>query len=134
MDDYTKYIILSHLHWIEEGITKEEIYKIYHLINSEDIFSGVNMHQIQEKMGYEVNYKEVITAYEYDKIKFLPNIKMSYNYLFNDKYIYSSNDILTFNNVNDGYSIVNNLTFNVNLFPAPILSNLNISCIYCKVS
>ena len=71
MDDYTKYIILSHLHWIEEGITKEEIYKIYHLINSEDIFSGVNMHQIQEKMRYEVNYKEVITEYDYDKIKFL---------------------------------------------------------------
>ena len=71
MDDYTKYILLSHLHWIEEGFTKEEIYKLYHEIKREDIFSGVNMHQIQEKMSYELNYKEVITASDYDKIKFL---------------------------------------------------------------
>lgn len=71
MEDYTKYIILSHLHWIEKGITVEEISKSYTEIKDKDIFSGVKMHQIQEKMGYKVNYKEVITASEYDKIKFL---------------------------------------------------------------
>lgn len=71
MDDHTKYIILSHLHWIEKGITREEVYKLYQEIKREDIFSGVKMHQIQEKMGYKVNYKEVITASDYDKIKFL---------------------------------------------------------------
>ena len=71
MDDHTKYIILSHLHWIEKGITQEEVSKSYREIKDEDIFSGVNMLQIQENMGYKVNYKEVITASEYDKIKFL---------------------------------------------------------------
>lgn len=71
MDDYTKYILLSHLHWIEKGITQEEVSKSYRNIKEEDIFSGVNMLQIQENMGYKVNYKEVITASEYDKIKFL---------------------------------------------------------------
>lgn len=71
MDDYTKYILLSHLHWIEKGITREEVSKSYRNIKEEDIFSGVNMLQIQENMGYKVNYKEVITASEYDKIKFL---------------------------------------------------------------
>ena len=71
MDDYTKYILLNHLHWIEKCITKEDISKTYTEIKDEDIFSGVKMHQIQEKMGYKVNYKEVITASDYDKIKFL---------------------------------------------------------------
>ena len=71
MDDYTKYIILSHLHWIEKGITEEEISKSYTEIKNKDIFSGVKMHQIQENMGYKVNYKEVITASDYEKIKFL---------------------------------------------------------------
>ena len=68
MDDYTKYILLSHLHWIEMGINKEEIIKSYNEIKDKDIFSGVKMHQIQENMGYKVNYKEVITASDYDKI------------------------------------------------------------------
>jgi hypothetical protein len=71
MEDYTKYIILSHLHWIEKGITEEEISKSYTEIKDKDIFSGVKMHQIQENMGYKVNYKEVITASDYEKIKFL---------------------------------------------------------------
>jgi hypothetical protein len=71
LDDYTKYIILSHLHWIEKGITEEDISKSYKEIKNKDIFSGVNMHQIQENMGYKVNYKEVITASDYEKIKFL---------------------------------------------------------------
>jgi len=71
MDDYTKYIILSHLHWIEKGMTEEDIYKSCREIKDKDIFSGVNMRQIQENMGYKVNYKEVITASDYEKIKFL---------------------------------------------------------------
>lgn len=71
LDDYTKYTILSHLHWIEEGITEEDIYKSYREIKDKDIFSGVKIHQIQENMGYKVNYKEVITASDYEKIKFL---------------------------------------------------------------
>ena len=71
MDDYTKFIILSHLHWIEKGITEEEISKSYTEIKNKDIFSGVKMHQIQENIGYKVNYKEVITASDYEKIKFL---------------------------------------------------------------
>lgn len=71
MDNYTKYIILNHLHWIDKGITEEDIYKSYQKIKNEDIFSGVNMFQIQENMGYNVNYKEVITESDYEKIIFL---------------------------------------------------------------
>ena len=71
MDNYTKYIILSHLYWIEKGITEEEISKSYTEIKDKDIFSGVKMNQIQENMGYKVNYKEVITVSDYEKIKFL---------------------------------------------------------------
>jgi hypothetical protein len=71
MDDYTKYLLLSHLHWIDNGITRDEVLQAYQKIKDEDIFSGVKLHQIQKKMGYEVDYKEVITATEYEKIKFL---------------------------------------------------------------
>jgi hypothetical protein len=71
MDDYTKYIILSHLHWIEQGITRESITNSYNEIKNKDIFSGVNMRQIQENIGYKVNYKEVITESDYEKINFL---------------------------------------------------------------
>lgn len=71
MDDYSKYILLSHLHWLEKGITEEEISKSYTEIKGQDIFSGVKMHQIQENLGYKVNYKEVITTSDYEKIKFL---------------------------------------------------------------
>jgi hypothetical protein len=71
MDDYTKYILINHLHWIEQGISKEELIKTYKEIKDKDIFSGVKMHQIQENLGYKVNYKEVITTSDYEKIKFL---------------------------------------------------------------
>ena len=71
MNDYTKYIILSHLHWLEKGITREAITNSYQKIKDEDIFSGVSMRQIQENIGYKVNYKEVITTSDYEKIKFL---------------------------------------------------------------
>jgi hypothetical protein len=71
MDDYTKYILLSHLYWIENSIAQDEVLKAYQKIKDEDIFSGVNLNQIQKSMGYEVNYKEIITAPEFEKIIFL---------------------------------------------------------------
>ena len=71
MDDYIKYILINHLYWIEQGISKEELIKTYKEIKDKDIFSGVKMHQIQENLGYEVNYKEVINASDYEKIQFL---------------------------------------------------------------
>jgi hypothetical protein len=71
MDDYAKYIILSHLHWIEKGMTEEDVYNSYLESKDKDVFSSVTMRQIQENMGYTVNYKEVITASDYEKIKFL---------------------------------------------------------------
>jgi hypothetical protein len=71
MDDYAKYIILSHLHWIEKGMTDEDVYNSYLESKDKDVFSSVTMRQIQENMGYTVNYKEVITASDYEKIKFL---------------------------------------------------------------
>lgn len=52
-------------------MTEEEIYNSYRELKDKDIFSSVNMRQIQENMGYKVNYKEVITASDYEKIKFL---------------------------------------------------------------
>jgi hypothetical protein len=71
MDDYAKYIIFSHLHWIEKGMTDEEIYNSYLESKDKDVFSSVTMRQIQENMGYTVNYKQVITVSDYEKIKFL---------------------------------------------------------------
>ena len=71
MDDYTKYIILSHLHWTAKGMTEEEIYNSYRELKDKDIFSSFYMRQIKENIGYKVNYKEVITASDYEKIKFL---------------------------------------------------------------
>lgn len=71
MEDYSKYIILSHLHWVENNILPDDVLKIYQEIKDLDIFSGVNIHQIQKKMGYEINYKEVITSEDYDKLDYL---------------------------------------------------------------
>jgi hypothetical protein len=71
MDDHTKYIILNHLYWIENDITREEISKTFREIKDADVFSGVSMHQIQESMGYKINDKEVISKFDYEKIKYL---------------------------------------------------------------
>jgi uncharacterized protein (DUF433 family) len=65
-------MILSHLHWIEKDIREEEIYNSYRELKDKDIFSNVNMQQIQENIGYQINYKEVITASDYEKNKSLP--------------------------------------------------------------
>ena len=71
MENYSKYIILSHLHWVENNILPDDVLKIYQEIKDLDIFSCVNIHQIQKKMGYEINYKEVITSEDYDKLDYL---------------------------------------------------------------
>lgn len=71
MNNYTKYLIQSHLHWSEKGMTEEEIYNAYKEIKDKDIFSSVNMRQIHKNFGSTVNYKEIITASDYEKIKFL---------------------------------------------------------------
>ena len=71
MEDYTKYIILSHLHWIENNISPDAVLNIYQEIKNLDIFSRVNLHQIQKSIGYEINYKEVINSEDYDKLDYL---------------------------------------------------------------
>lgn len=71
MDNYTKYIILSHLHWTEKGVTEEEICNSYRKLKNKDIFSSVNMQQIQENIGYQINYNDIINASDYEKIKSL---------------------------------------------------------------
>ena len=43
MDNYTKYLILSHLLCSEKGMTEEEIYNAYQEIKDKDIFSSVDM-------------------------------------------------------------------------------------------
>ena len=62
MEEYSKYIILSNLHWIENNISPDAVLNIYQEIKNLDIFSRVNLHQIQKSIGYEINYKEVITS------------------------------------------------------------------------
>ena len=71
MNDITKHIILNHINWIENGITKENIYKVIDKIQSDDIFSRVNVLQIQEHLGYKLQFKQVISTTDYEKIYFL---------------------------------------------------------------
>lgn len=71
MEDYSKYIILSHLHWVENNILPDDVLKIYQEIKDLDIFSGVNIHQIQKSIGYKISNKEVITNEDYEKLYYL---------------------------------------------------------------
>ena len=71
MNDITKYIILNHIHWIESGMTKKDIYKVRDEIQGNKIFSRVNVLQIQKKLEYKLLYKELIVTSDYEKIIFL---------------------------------------------------------------
>lgn len=58
--------------------------------------------------------------------EFLPNIKMSYNYLFNEKYIYSSNDILT-------WLTKKKLSADLNTRIIPLINLSNWDCTITKI-
>ena len=71
MEDYTKYIILSHLHWIEKGFTTKDISKIHQLLTSEDPFQNVTMKIMQKEMGGQIEYKDALLSSDFEKITFL---------------------------------------------------------------
>lgn len=71
MNEYTKYIILMHLHWIKKGFTKQDISKIHNLVTSEDPFQNVTMKKMQKEMGGQIEYKDSLQSSDFDKITFL---------------------------------------------------------------
>ena len=71
MDDYGKYIITNHLHWIDNGITQQQICNSCKEVKEQNVFFYAHMLQIQQNLKYDLDYKEVINASEYEKIKFL---------------------------------------------------------------
>lgn len=71
MDEYTKYIILMHLHWIKKGFTKKDISKIHNLVTSEDPFQNVTIKKMQKEMGGQIEYKDSLQSSDYEQIKFL---------------------------------------------------------------
>lgn len=71
MDDYTRYIILSHIYWSENGITLEKLKEVASEIKGKDIFMQVDAQKVNLKLGYKILYKEEISIEDYQKIKFL---------------------------------------------------------------
>ena len=71
MDDYTRYIILSHIYWSENEITLEKLKEVASEIKGKDIFMQVDAQKVNLKLGIKILYKEEITLDDYQKIKFL---------------------------------------------------------------
>lgn len=71
MDDYTRYTILSHIYWSENGITLEKLKEVASEIKGKDIFMQVDAQKVNLKLGYKILYKEEISIEDYQKIKFL---------------------------------------------------------------
>lgn len=68
MDEYTKYIILMHLHWIKIGLTKKDIQKIHFEVTDEYMFENVTMKRMQNKTEGSIEYKKIIQASDFEKI------------------------------------------------------------------
>lgn len=71
MDDYTRYIILSHIYWSENEIRVEKLKEVASEIKGKDIFMPVDAQKVNLKLGINILYKEEITLDDYQKIKFL---------------------------------------------------------------
>ena len=71
MDDYTRYIILSHIYWSENEITLEKLNEVASEIRGKDIFMPIDAQKVNLKLGIKILYKEEITLDAYQKIKFL---------------------------------------------------------------
>ncbi|SNB23947.1 hypothetical protein NO004_140013 [Flavobacterium psychrophilum] len=70
MDKNTKYILQNHLHWAENGISKEEIYETCKKAKN-DVFCNPRMYKVQEILDYKLQSKEIFSASDYEKITFL---------------------------------------------------------------
>ncbi|UQD56860.1 hypothetical protein [Flavobacterium sp. K5-23] len=68
MDEYTKYIILMHLHWIKIGFTKEDIRRVHNEVTDEYMFENVTMKRMQYKTRGQIENKNVIQASDFEKI------------------------------------------------------------------
>ena len=71
MEDYTRYIILSHIYWSENEITIEKLNEVASEIKGKDIYTPVDAQKLNLKLEYKIHYKEDITLEDYQKIKFL---------------------------------------------------------------
>lgn len=71
MDEYTKYIILMHLHWIKIGLNKKDISRIHSEVTDEYMFENVTMKRMQNKTEGSIEYKNVIQASDFEKITYL---------------------------------------------------------------
>jgi len=71
MDEYTRYIILSHIYWSENEIRVEKLKEVASEIKGKDIFMPVDAQKVNLKLGYKILYKEEISIEDYQKIKFL---------------------------------------------------------------
>ena len=68
MDDYTRYIILSHIYWSENEITLEKLKEVASEIKGKDIFMQVDAQKVNLKLGYKILYKEEISIEDFAKI------------------------------------------------------------------
>lgn len=71
MEDYTRYIILSHIYWSENEITLDKLKEVAAEIKGKDIYMPVDAQKLNLKLEYKIHYKEDITLEDYQKIKFL---------------------------------------------------------------
>lgn len=71
MDNYTKYVVLSHLHWINNSITQEKLLNGIREIKSKTPFLCINFEHLEKHFGYTIDLNEIITQSEFNKIKFL---------------------------------------------------------------
>ena len=70
MDKITNYLIINHLYWAENNISKEEIYEIGNKTKN-DVFCNPNIFQIQDYLNYKLDNKKLISASDFEKITFL---------------------------------------------------------------
>jgi hypothetical protein len=71
MDEYSRYLILSHIYWSENNITVEKLNQVASEIRGGDIFMPVEAQNINLKLGNKILYREEIPLENYQKIKFL---------------------------------------------------------------
>jgi hypothetical protein len=71
MDNYTKYVVLSHLHWIDNAIIQEKLLNGIRDVKSKNPFLCINFEHLEQYFGYSIDLNEVITNHKLSKIKFL---------------------------------------------------------------
>ena len=71
MDNYTKYVVLSHLHWIDNSITQEKLLYGLRDIRSKNPFLCINFENLEKHFNYTIDVNKIISQSEFNKIKFL---------------------------------------------------------------